>query len=81
MQSLRTGQKSGGVLAEHASVPESEVLDRLSYLIAHGFINEESDGGKRILSADTEKLTGIIEDGDNFDGAISGLEKMDSYLN
>ncbi len=79
---LEDGAKECSALAEHASVPESEVLDRLSYLIAHGFINEESsDDGKHLLSADTEKLTGIIEDGDNFDGAVSGLEKMDSYLN
>ncbi len=79
---LEDGAKECSALAEHASVSESEVLDRLSYLIAHGFINEESsDGGKHLLSADTEKLTGIIEDGDNFDAAVSGLEKMDSYLN
>lgn len=78
---LEDGEKECRVLAENASVPESEVLDRLSYLIAHGFINKRSDGGRHLLSADAEKLTGIVEDGGNFDAAVEGLEKMDSYLN
>lgn len=78
---LEDGEKECSVLAENASVPEPEVLDRLSYLITHGFINERLDGGRRFLSADAEKLTSIVEDGDNFDAAVDGLEKMDSYLN
>ena len=78
---LEDGEKECRVLAENASVPESEVLDRLSYLIAHGFINKRSDGSRHFLSADAEKLTSIVEDGGNFDAAVEGLEKMDSYLN
>ena len=62
-------------------ISESEVLERLSYLIEHGFISKNSDEGKCMISANSEKLTSIIEDGDNFDATISGLEKMDSYLN
>ena len=33
------------------------------------------------ISANTEKLGSLLEDSDAFDGAINGLEKMDSYLN
>ena len=29
----------------------------------------------------TEKLSSLLENNDTFDGAINGLEKMDSYLN
>ena len=78
---LEDGQKECSFLAEQSSVPESEVLERLSYLIEHGFILKNSDDGKFTLTANSEKLTSIIEDGDNFDATISGLEKMDSYLN
>ena len=78
---LEDGQKECSFLAEQSSVSESEVLERLSYLIEHGFISKNSDDGKCILTANSEKLTSIIEDGDNFDAAINGLEKMDSYLN
>ena len=79
---LEDGGKECRVLAEAASIPESEVLDRLSYLIEHGFVHRhaDSDGGC-VLAADAEKLGGVVENGENFDAAISGLEKMDSYLN
>ena len=78
---LEDGPKECSFLAEQSSVSESEVLERLSYLIEHGFISKKSDDGKCIVTANSEKLTSIIEDGDNFDTTISGLEKMDSYLN
>ena len=78
---LEDGEKECSYLALQASVPESEVLQRLQYLIEHGLVTKNSDGGKCILSANSEGLSGIIEDGDNFDATISGLEKMDSYLN
>jgi len=78
---LEDGQKECSFLAEQSSVSESEVLERLSYLIEHGFILKHSNDGKCVLTANSEKLASIIENGDNFDAAISGLEKMDSYLN
>ena len=78
---LENGEIECSTLAEGVSVPESEVLDRLSYLIKHGFINERTDGDRHFLSAVVEKLTSIVEDGGNFDAAVEGLEKMDSYLN
>ncbi len=78
---LEDGEKECSFLAEQSSVSESEVLERLAYLIEHGFISKNSDDGKCVLAANSEKLASIIENGDNFDATISGLEKMDSYLN
>jgi predicted transcriptional regulator len=78
---LEDGEKECSFLAEQSSVSESEVLERLSYLIKHGFILENSNDGKCVLEANSEKLTSIVENSDNFDATISGLEKMDSYLN
>ena len=78
---LEDGQKECSFLAEQSSVSEFEVLERLSYLIEHGFISKIFDDEKCTLKANSEKLTSIVEDGDNFDTTISGLEKMDSYLN
>ena len=78
---LEDGEKECLFLAEQSSVSESEVLERLSYLIEHGFISKNSDNGKCVIAANSEKLTSIIENGDNFDATINGLEKMDSYLN
>ena len=68
-------------MAEKSSISESEVFERLSYLLDHGFIFKNSNNGKSIFSANTEKLTQIVENSDTFNATIEGLEKMDSYLN
>lgn len=81
LANLEDGEKQCSFLAQQASISENDVLERLSYLIEHKFIFKNSDGGKCLLSANSEKLNGIIENSDNFDATISGLEKMDSYLN
>jgi len=78
---LEDGEKDCSYLAEKSAISESEVLERLSYLIDHGFIHKNSDDKKPTLSADTEKLTQIIENSDTFNATINGLEKLDSYLN
>lgn len=78
---LEDGEKECSFLAQQSSVSESEVLDRLSYLIEHEFISKNSEHGKCVLSANSDKLASVIENSDNFDATISGLEKMDSYLN
>ena len=78
---LENGEKECSDLAKLESISENDVLERLSYLIEHEFIFHNSDGGKCLLSANSEKLTSIVEDSDNFDNAVDGLAKMDSYLN
>jgi predicted transcriptional regulator len=78
---LEDGEKECSFLAEQSSVSESEVLERLSYLIEHGFILKNSNDGKCVLEADSEKLASIVENSENFDATISSLEKMDTYLN
>ena len=82
---LENGAKKCSFLATTASIPESDVLDRLTYLIEHGFIHkrcpDDNDICNCTLEADTDKLSSIVSDNSNFDGAVDGLEKMDSYLN
>ena len=78
---LEDGEKESSFLAQQSSISESDVLERLSYLIKHGFIIKNSSDGKCLLSANSDKLTSIVENSDNFDAAIGELEKMDSYLN
>jgi len=78
---LESGEKECSFLAEKSSISESEVFERLSYLLDHGFIFKNSNDGKSIFSANTEKLTQIVENSDTFNATIEGLEKMDSYLN
>lgn len=78
---LEDGPKQCSLLAKQVSLSESELFDRLSYLIKFDFILKSSENDQCMISANLEKLSTIVEDGGNFDEAISGLEKMDSYLN
>jgi DNA-binding HxlR family transcriptional regulator len=78
---LEDGEKECSFLAEKSSISESDVFERLSYLVEHGFIFKNTNNGKSTFSANTEKLTQIVENSDTFNATIEGLEKMDSYLN
>jgi len=78
---LEDGTKSCTFLAEQASITETEVLERLAYLIDHDFILKKTNGEKSMISANSEKLTSIVESSENFDETINGLEKLDGYLN
>ena len=78
---LEDGEKECIFLAQHASISESEVLERLSYLIEHEFISKNSDDKRCLLAANFDKLSALVEDSENFDAAINSIEKMDTYLN
>ena len=78
---LEDGGKLCSYLSEHVSIPENEVAERLSYLIEHDFIQQSLDDGKTVFTANSEKLTQIVENSENFGATIEGLEKMDSFLN
>jgi len=78
---LENGKQFCEHLAKLFSIPEDEVKERLSYLVDHGFIMKRYDGSKTFFEANKEKLSSLVEENDNFDGAIDGLTKMDSYLN
>ena len=78
---LEDGEKNLQYLSEKATIPENEVTDRLSYLVNCGFIIQKQVDSQTTFSANIEKLSKVVEDGDNFGAAIEGLEKMDSFLN
>ena len=78
---LESGKKTCMYLAETSSISENEVLEKLSYLLEHDFIFQNTENDSLVFSANIEKLNQIVENSENFDGAINGLEKMDSYLN
>ncbi len=78
---LEDVEKESSFLAQQASISESDVLERLSYLIDHEFISKNSNDEKCLLAANFDKLSTIVENSENFDATINSLEKMDSYLN
>jgi hypothetical protein len=78
---LEDGGKELSYLAQKTEISEDEVKERLSYFIEYDFINTNTDNEKIIFSANNQKLAELIENNENFDGAVDGLTKMDSYLN
>ena len=78
---LEDGKKQCSVLSQQFSMSESDLLKRLDYLIECEFLIKTVENDQCSISANTEKLGSLLEDSDAFDGAINGLEKMDSYLN
>lgn len=78
---LENEGKDLSYLAQIQSISESEVLERLSYLMNHGFVFKKIEDGKARLYADGKKLSSVIENSESFDGPIDGLTKIDSYLN
>ncbi|MEE8180598.1 MAG: helix-turn-helix domain-containing protein [Nitrosopumilaceae archaeon] len=78
---LENEGKESSYLSQKSGVSEEEVKKHLSYLLDHGFVEEKIENGKIVFSANGEKLAKIIEHEENFDMAVDGLTKMDSYLN
>lgn len=78
---LENGGKESSYLAEKSGISEEEVRERLSYLLKYEFVKEQNDIDKIIYSVDAQKLSKIMENDENFDSAIDGLTKLDSYLN
>ena len=78
---LENGTKQCSVLSKQFSMSKSDLLERLDYLIECEFLIKTIENEKYSISANTEKLSSLLEDDNAFDGAIYGLEKMDSYLN
>ena len=78
---LEDEKKECSTLALKFSLSELDVLEKLDYLIECEFLFKTIESEKCFISANVEKLGSLLEDSDAFDGAINGLEKMDSYLN
>ena len=78
---LENGGKEISYLVKKSNTSENEIRTKLSYLLKHGFIIETMENGTAVFSANSEKLTQIMENEENFDGAVDGLTKLDSYLN
>ena len=78
---LEDEKKECSVLALKFSMSELDVLEKLDYLIECEFLFKTIESERCFISANVEKLGSLLEDSDAFEGAIHGLEKMDSYLN
>ena len=77
MAELESGPKESTVLSSGLGISESEIKNRLAYLIQAGFVTMSGS----TYSVDSEKLAKFMENDENYKGVVDGLTELDSYLN
>ena len=78
---LEHSGKSSEYLEQKFQLSDSQLCNKLSYLIEHEFVKLEFKENKKFYFANAEKLSKVLENEKNFDSVIDGLTEMDSYLN
>ena len=78
---LENGPKNSFYLVEKLQISETNIRNKLSYLIEHEFVKEEIKNNKKIYEANAGKLDKVLENDSNFENVVDGLTEMDSYLN
>jgi hypothetical protein len=81
LSELEDGSKESFYLAEKLQISDTEIKERLAYVIQCGFVRINLDKNKTIFTADKEKLNDIMEMDENFSGVVDGLTELDQYLN
>ena len=81
LSELENGDKESSYLEEKLQISNTEIKERLSYVIQHGFVRINQDENKTIFTVDKEKLNKIMEMDENFSGVVDGLTEIDQYLN
>jgi hypothetical protein len=78
---LEDGSKNSTYLTEKLKLTDSEIQEKLSYVIPHGFVKIDKVGNETIFTANKEKLNKIMESDETFSGVVDGLTELDSFLN
>jgi len=81
LSELEDGSKDSLYLVEKLKISNTEIKERLSYVIQYGFVKLELGENKTIYTVDKEKLNDIMEIDENFSGVVDGLTELDQYLN
>ena len=78
---LKNGPKALSILTEKIAISEGDLDEKLSYLMEKGFVKKEENDNGIFYLLDAEKLSKVLENGDNFKNIDDGLAKLDSFLN
>ena len=81
LSELEDGSKDSLYLVEKLQISETEIKERLAYVIQYGFVKLDLGENKTIYTVDQEKLNNIMEMDENFSGVVDGLTELDQYLN
>lgn len=77
MAELESGPKESSVLSSTFGIQESEIKDKLAYLVETGFVIVSGV----TYGVNAEKLAKFMENDENYKGVVDGLTELDSYLN
>ena len=78
---LKNGPKSLSALTEKITISETNLDEKLAYLIEKDFVKKEENNNGVFYSLDAEKLAKVLENDNNFKNIDDGLAKLDSFLN
>ena len=78
---LEDGEIDAIYLSERLQISSGEIMERLSYIIEHGFVIVTKKKTKTTFTVDKNKLNEIMETDENFSGVVDGLTELDQFLN
>ncbi len=78
---LEDGEKDAIYLSEKLQIPNGQIMERLSYVVEHGFVIVTKDKTRTTFTVDKNKLNKIMETDENFSGIVDGLTELDQFLN
>ena len=81
LSELEDGSKDSSYLVEKLQISDTEIKERLAYVIQCGFVKLDLIENKAIYTVDKGKLNDIMEMDENFSGVVDGLTELDQYLN
>ena len=81
LSELEDGSKDSSYLAEKLQISDTEIKERLAYVIQYGFVKLDLHENKTTYDVNKEKLNDIMEMDENFSGVVDGLTELDQYLN
>ena len=78
---MEDSPRSATELSEKFHITVDELDEKLVNLVKQGFVERRKENNEIIYSVDGDKLSKILENGNNFKNIDDGLAKMDSFLN
>ena len=78
---MEDSPRSAIELSEKFHITDDELDEKLVNLVKQGFVERRKENNEIIYSVDGDKLSKILENGNNFKNIDDGLAKMDSFLN
>ena len=78
---MEDSPRSSTELSEKFHITDDELDEKLVNLVKQGFVERRKENNEIIYSVDGDKLSKILENGNNFKNIDDGLAKMDSFLN